>query len=72
MRVPGFDGSSICNWCVGIDSLANEARRKRIAELAALVAGKSPQSSYRGADARMTAEAAWAVAEALYEKECGR
>ena len=63
---------SICDMCLRIGLATEEERRKRIAERAAMVAGKNPQGTYRGADAHATAAAAWAVAEELYKKECGR
>jgi hypothetical protein len=47
-----------------------QKRRERISTLAAHVAGRNVQSDYRGnVDARMTAEAAWSIAEQLYELE---
>lgn len=61
-----------CSWCFDTKQRLAAARRARIAELAALVAGKNPQATYRGADARMTADAAWAIAEEIYRKERGR
>lgn len=66
------ENPSLCEMCLHIGLAAEEARRKRIAELAALVAGKSSQGTYRTSDAHISAEAAWAIAEALYKKECGR
>jgi hypothetical protein len=63
---------SICEMCLHIRLAAEEDRRKRIADLAAMVAGKNPQSTYRDADPHATAAAAWVVAEELYKRERGR
>ncbi len=62
-----------CEMCERIRHMHAQERRKRIAELAAMVAGRNVQHSLRGGvDAQMTAEVAWEVAEALFRKECGR
>lgn len=63
----------ICNICHAVQEDYEQKRRERIAVLAAHVAGKNLQSDYRGnIDARMTAEAAWLIAEQLYELEQSR
>ena len=61
-----------CEMCERIRDQIRRDHRKRIADLAATVAGKNVQHSLRGGvDAQMTAEVAWEVAEALFRKECG-
>lgn len=61
-----------CEMCERIRDQIRRDHRKRIADLAATVAGKNVQHSLRGGvDVQMTAEVAWEVAEALFRKECG-
>lgn len=61
-----------CEFCVRVQHMQRVEQRKRVAELAAMVAGRNLQYSPRGGvDTHLTVEAAWEIAEALYKKETG-